>query len=96
MSNTPTIDFDKKRLFENPENAAKLQAAIAQYGLKMTRKDVQEYLRCSKTTAVKWLRGLPYTTNLRQKTYWTEDIIYRDISTQAYEADERRKQCLKF
>ncbi len=88
MSNTPTTDFDKKRLFENPENAAKLQAAIAQYGLKMTRKDVQEYLRCSKATAVKWLRGLPYTTNLRQKTYWTEDIIYRDISTQAYEAGE--------
>lgn len=88
MSNTQTIDFDKKRLFENPENAAKLQAAIARYGLKMTRKDVQEYLRCSKATAVKWLRGLPYTTNLRQKLYWTEDIVCRDISTQEYEADK--------
>lgn len=76
---------EKKRTLEIPENAEKLKAAIEKYGLKMTRRDVCDYLRCSLPTAIKWLNGLPYTGDVRLRIYWTSDVVYKDIASQGIE-----------
>ena len=77
--------FAKDQTMQEPDNVAKLAEVTKLYGTKMSRRDVAKFLDVSLGTAVKWLEGLCCTGNLREKKYWTYDVVYRDISTQTQE-----------
>ena len=76
-------NYSRDMFFEKPDNAAKLKEVKDKYGLKMTRRDVCEYLKISRPTVLKWLVGLPCAGSMNGAIrYWTSDVVYRDISTQ--------------
>ena len=75
---------EKELLLNIPDNAAKLKEAVQAYGIKMSYEDIAKYNKTCLNTAKSWARGLPFNSKLRKKSFWTSDVVYRDLSEQQY------------
>ena len=58
----------------DPTLASMTAALIQVYGLLMTAKNVQDFLKCGRATAYEWLAEVPAVCVGKRKLYRAEDV----------------------